>query len=34
MRRIAEGSLEPMGKFFTKDGVAHLTDHDMKGGHN
>lgn len=31
---IADGNLEAVGKFFTPDYVAHLTDHDMEGGHD
>ena len=30
---IADGNLDAVGDFFTSDYVAHLTDRDMKGGH-
>ena len=31
---IVNGNLEAVGKFFTSDYVAHVTDRDMEGGHD
>jgi steroid delta-isomerase-like uncharacterized protein len=31
---IANGNVDAVGEFFARDYVAHLTDHDMTGGHD
>ncbi|MDA1277349.1 MAG: ester cyclase [Verrucomicrobia bacterium] len=31
---ISNGNLDALGEFFAPDYVAHLTDQDMKGGHD
>jgi steroid delta-isomerase-like uncharacterized protein len=31
---LANGNLDAVGEFFTLDYVAHVTDHDMTGGHD